>query len=63
MRETAAFMAPALGGAYQTLAIMAQSRQYSGLDSVGVGIYRELLRAIPGIKIGTVRDGAIVWEQ
>lgn len=61
-RETALMMAPALGGGYQTLAVMAQSESYSGLDRVGVGVFAGLLRQIPGVKVGKVVKGAVVWE-
>jgi hypothetical protein len=29
---------------------------------VGVGVYEALLRKVPGIKIGRVRNGAVEWE-
>ena len=32
------------------------------LDFVGLGVYLRLLRALPGIKIGFVRAGAVEWE-
>lgn len=61
--ETAARMAPVLSGAFQTIALAASSPGYSGLDTVGVSVYRELLRAVPGIKIGTIRTGGTIdWE-
>jgi len=56
---------PGLGGAYKTLAEAATDPQagYTGLDFVGVEVWFKLLReAVPGIKIGRVRDGMIVWE-
>jgi hypothetical protein len=61
-RETAARMLPGLGGAFQTFALLAQSEKFSGLDRVGVGVYEALLRKVPGIKIGRVRNGAVEWE-
>jgi hypothetical protein len=36
--------------------------EFGALDSVGVGIYERLLRRLPGIRIGRVTGGAIVWE-
>ena len=63
-RATAARMAPSLDGAFGVLAVMAQSDTFSGLDSVGVNVYRRLLRQVPGIKIGTIRAGGIIeWER
>jgi hypothetical protein len=61
-RAAAKRMAPGLEGAYQTLAERAQDPAYGGLDSVGVGIYEALLCAVPGIKIGHVRGGEVVWN-
>lgn len=64
LRETAGRMAPALTGAFQTLAqTAADDPTYSGLDTVGVGVYRGLLATVPGIRLGTVRDGAIDWTD
>lgn len=60
-RETALRMAPALGGGFKTLAVMAQSEQFSGMDRVGVAVYESLLRKVPGVKIGKVHNGAVVW--
>jgi hypothetical protein len=62
-RATAQAMMPGLEGGYKTLALVAQSRTYSGLDCVGVGIYEGLLRKVPGIKIGHVKQGAIEWDE
>ncbi len=62
LREAATRMAPGLAGAFGTLATLAQSPSYSGLDTVGVDVYRDLLRTVPGIKIGRVVSGQIEWE-
>jgi hypothetical protein len=64
-KRIAAHMLPGLGGAYKTLAEAATDPQagYTSLDFVGVEVWFKLLReAVPGIKIGRVRDGMIVWE-
>jgi len=61
-RESLARMAPALGGGYKTLAIAAQDDKFTGLDSVGVAVYERLLRKVPGVKIGKVSNGAVIWE-
>lgn len=61
-RDTAAMMAPALGGEFQQLALLAQDEKYSGLDRVSVKIYEGLLRKVPGVKFGRVQDGKIIWE-
>lgn len=62
-RATAALMAPGLAGTYKALAIAAQDPEYGGLDCVGIGIYEKLLRKVPGIRIGKVIKGAVVWEK
>jgi len=61
-REAAARLAPALGGTFGRLAAAAATGRYRGLDSVGIAVYRQLLATVPGIRIGTVRDGALVWD-
>jgi len=64
-RESAARMAGpgGLDGAFQTLATLAQSESYSGLDYVACDVYERLLRTIPGVKIGHVRNGLIEWDD
>jgi hypothetical protein len=62
-RYTAGRMAPHLDGAFSTIATLATAPTYRGLDSVGVAVYRSLLEQVPGVKIGTVRNGAIVWDN
>ena len=32
-----------------------------GLDMVGSGVYLALLKRIPGIKLGTVKDKEVIW--
>jgi len=61
-RDNALRMAPALSGGYQTLAVLAQSDKFTGLDRVGVAVYESLLRTVPGVKIGKVVKGAVRWE-
>lgn len=61
-QTTAARMAPWLGGAFQQIAAAAQDPEYGGLDYVAVDVYRTLLAKVPGIKLGTVRAGVVVWE-
>jgi hypothetical protein len=61
-RGTAARMAPGLEGAFGTIAALAASESYGGLDTVGVDVYRGLLRAVPGVKVGTVHAGVIAWD-
>ena len=61
-REAAARMLPGLSGGYATLAAIAIADEtYSGLDSVGIGVYESLLRKLPGMRVGHVREGVIVW--
>ena len=62
-RERAARMIPGMSGGFEALATAAQDPTYTGLDFVGLGVYEGLLRKIPGIKIGHVRDGAVVWSN
>lgn len=61
-RQSLAHMAPALGGGYRALALAAQDEKYTGLDRVGVAVFERLLRKVPGIKIGKVHNGAVIWE-
>lgn len=62
--DTLRIMLPGLGGSFQTLAAIALADQtFSGLDYVGVNVYRALLSQVPGIKIGTVTNGIITWES
>lgn len=61
-RAAAARMLPALGGAFKTLAAWSQSPTYGGMDKVGVGIYEKLLSEIPGVKLGRVVNGKVVWR-
>lgn len=60
--KSLAHMAPALGGGYKTLALAAQDDKFTGLDCVGVAVYERLLRKVPGVKIGKVSNGAVIWE-
>lgn len=61
-RKTALIMAPALSGGFQTYALLAQDEKFSGLDYVAIDIYEALLRKIPGIRLGKVNDGNVIWE-
>lgn len=62
-RERAAKMLKGLGGGFKTLVARAIiDKGYTGLDSVSIDIYEYILRTIPGIKIGHVKDGKVVWE-
>ncbi len=60
-REALAFMLPGLGGSFKTVASLNLSG-LSSLDYVGADVYRQLVRQIPGIKLGKVQDGRIDWE-
>jgi hypothetical protein len=61
-RECALRMSVALEGAFKTYALAAQDERFGGLDYVGVGVYEALLRKVPGVRIGHVLAGAVVWE-
>lgn len=63
LRRAALEMAPALGGGFQAYALAAQDPRCTSLDLVGVGVYEGLLRKVPGVRIGRVMAGAIVWEK
>lgn len=53
-----------LSGAFSTIATLAQDETFNGLDSVGSNVYKALLRReVPGIRIGHVVAGQIVWED
>mgnify|MGYP001589621265 CR=1 FL=1 len=61
-RQAARRMLDGLQGAFATYATLAQDEKFTGLDYVGLGIYEALLRRVPGIKIGRVRGGKVIWE-
>jgi hypothetical protein len=61
-RKAALRMLPGLSGGYDTLAMLAQSEAFTGLDYIGVGVFEALLRSVPGVRIGHVKNGAIAWE-
>lgn len=61
--DAAARMAPGLSGAFHDLAIAAQSEHYSGLDYVGIAVYRRLLEKVPGVRFGRIRNGVAVWDD
>jgi hypothetical protein len=60
-RETLARMSPGLGGGFLAVAALEKVGLCS-LDYVGVGAYRDLLRAVPGVKVGSVKAGEVCWE-
>lgn len=63
-RENARAMLPALGGGFRALATLAVTdAAFGGLDKVGVKVFAALLRSIPGVKVGWVRKGTVVWEK
>jgi len=35
---------------------------YNGFDKVGIEAFEKLLRKLPGIKMGRVNNGQVVWE-
>lgn len=62
-RRVALAMAPALGGEFRSLALACQDEKFGGLDYVGIGVYEALLRRVPGVRFGRVRNGTIAWEE
>jgi hypothetical protein len=61
-RETALHMAPALGGAFQGLAVLAQSQSYGGLDYVSPDLYAAHWRSV-GARVGKLTGQTIAWER
>ena len=63
-REAAKRMLPGLSGGFEVIAKLAIDKEkYSGLDSVSLDVYEKLLRQLPGMKIGRVVHGKVVWES
>ncbi len=62
-RATAANLAQFLEGSFQTIALLAAGQTYRGLDEVGVDVYAGLLARVPGIKLGRVIGGQVVWAE
>lgn len=62
-RAAARRMLPGLSGGFDTIATLAQSLTYTGLDYVALDVYEALLRGIPNIKIGHVRNGQVIWDN
>ena len=62
-REAAKRMLPGLSGGFETLAKVAiEHESYCGLDKVSLDVYEKMLRKLPGMRIGHVIDGAVIWE-
>jgi len=63
-RETIKNMLPGLSGGFEKIAKRAiDDETYGGLDTVSIDVYERLLRRLPGIKIGRVVKGKVVWER
>jgi hypothetical protein len=62
-REAAKRMRPGLSGGFETIAKVAiENERYTGLDKVSLDIYEKMLRKLPGMKIGHVVNGTVIWE-
>lgn len=62
-RETRAFMLPALGGEFQSLATKAlKDEDWGGLDYISLDLYVEAWRGL-GAKIGYFRGGKVEWDK
>lgn len=62
-RESAKNMIPMMEGAFKTyLTAAVEDETFSGLDCVGVNVYKRLLQKIPGVKVGYVKNGKVEWE-
>ena len=56
-------MLPGLSGGFDTLAVLALN-DLSSLDYVSVDVYLQLLQEkCPGVKVGKVYGGQVVWDQ
>lgn len=62
-REAARTMLPGLSGGFEKLALAAQHPKFTGLDQVALDVYEGLLRQVPGVRIGHVVGGQVVWEN
>jgi hypothetical protein len=61
-KETLVAMLPGLGGDFKTIGKMVLSG-FSSVDYVAADVYLQLLKdKVPGIKIGHVSQGKIVWD-
>jgi hypothetical protein len=56
-------MMPGFEGGFKDLAEAALSETYCGFDKVGSGIYESIISAIPGVRVGHVREGKVVWKE
>lgn len=54
-------MLPALGGGFKTIA-QNTLNGYCSLDTVGVGVFKELMKEIPGMKLGHAHSGKVIWD-
>lgn len=39
-----------------------EAEGYGSFDYVGINVYRRLLSEVPGMRLGTVQSGKIVWD-
>ena len=62
-RKAMSLMSPGLSGGFETIATIALDTKYTGLDRVSLDVYEVLLRAVPGMKVGHVKNGKVVWEE
>ncbi len=62
-REAMTRMMPGLGGGFKTVAKAAMRETYCGLDQVGSAVYERILRCVPGVRVGRVREGRVVWSE
>ncbi len=62
-RAAMARMMPGLGGGFKDLAKAGMRETFCGFDKVGSKIYEEILSAVPGVRIGHVHGGQVVWKE
>jgi hypothetical protein len=61
--DSAKRMLPGMEGIWKDQLSMAiNNPDYCGLDRVSPDVYEEFLRKVPGMKVGHIREGKIVWD-
>lgn len=60
--ESAKRMLPGMEGIWKNqLSKAINNPDYYGLDRVSPDVYKEFLKAVPGMKVGHIREGKIEW--
>lgn len=66
--EAARRMLPGLSGGFEIIAAkaiaeVASGKKFSSLDEISTDLFEDLLREIPGVRIGHVVNGKVEWEE